>query len=414
MTGGFSLAAHWLGWQTIAFCERDEFCQKVLRKNFGQDIYIHDDITTFSAESFRGRCDIITGGFPCQPFSQAGKREGRNDDRYLWDETLRVVSEAKPAWFVGENVDGIASMVFDVSEFDVESVRTSRNSEADLFEKIFTQQEIMQLETCCQDLEKEGYEVQPIVIPACAVNAPHRRNRVWIIAHSNSFGRFDEQKENGQIIQDKKRLIEASEYERNNEQRGLNKSNSTSYAVADTNIEGLSLTGLKPRKQKIPTSNGIEHGNCIAADSIRKQKRGKQQIQLKKQERIEFSGNYSDIIANSDERIFGSIAQQTEREFRHENSEYVADSDSQRLQGRGNDLRSERAQSDDKQSFGCDRNWNESWIQVAAEFCRVDARVSNRVDRLRSLGNSIVPQIAFEIFKAIEQAEREINDVKKS
>ena len=92
--GGFSLAAHWMGWQTVAFVEKEPFCHKVLRKNFGQEIEIHDDIFNFDGRSLRGAVDIITGGFPCQPFSAAGKRKGRNDERHLFPQMLRVISRS--------------------------------------------------------------------------------------------------------------------------------------------------------------------------------------------------------------------------------------------------------------------------------------------------------------------------------
>lgn len=107
--GGFSLAAHWMGWETVAFVECDKFCQKVLRKNFGQDIEIHDDITTFSGKPFRGRVDIVTGGFPCQPYSSAGARKGTEDERHLWPEMLRVIIEVQPRFIVGENVLGLVN-----------------------------------------------------------------------------------------------------------------------------------------------------------------------------------------------------------------------------------------------------------------------------------------------------------------
>lgn len=158
--GGFSLAAHWMGWETVAFVERDKFCQKVLRKNFGQDIEIHDDICAFSGKPFQGAVDIITGGFPCQPFSAAGERKGKEDERHLWPEMLRTIREIQPSWVVGENVLGLVDwsrgMVFDEVQID---------------------------------LEDEGYEVTPYLLPACAVNAPHKRERVFIIAHSNKIQR---------------------------------------------------------------------------------------------------------------------------------------------------------------------------------------------------------------------------------
>jgi len=108
--GGFSLAAHCMGWETTAFVERDKFCQKVLRKNFGQDIEIHDDITSFSGKPFHGRVDIVTGGFPCQPASIAGQRNGKDDDRYLSPQTLRVVDKSRPTSVGAENVRGLVSV----------------------------------------------------------------------------------------------------------------------------------------------------------------------------------------------------------------------------------------------------------------------------------------------------------------
>jgi len=150
--GGFSLAAQWAGIETVQFVEIDPFCQRLLAKNFA-GVPIHDDIRTFDGKPFRGRIDLLTGGFPCQPFSVAGKRRGAADDRYLWGEMFRVIQESKPSWVVGENVAGILSSL----EFD----------------------------GVLSDLESCGYEVETLVLPACAVNAPHKRERVWIIANAN-------------------------------------------------------------------------------------------------------------------------------------------------------------------------------------------------------------------------------------
>lgn len=100
--GGFSLAAHWMGWETAAFVEWDAFCQKVLKKNF-PNVPIFGDIKEFDGTQFTGTVDLICGGFPCQPFSHAGKRKGKDDERYLWKEMLRIIRQIKPAWIVGEN-----------------------------------------------------------------------------------------------------------------------------------------------------------------------------------------------------------------------------------------------------------------------------------------------------------------------
>ncbi len=153
--GGFDLASQWCGWDNMFQVEKDPFCRKVLEKNFPQTKR-YGDIYEFKGEitkSYRGTIDIISGGFPCQPFSLAGKQKGKEDHRYLWPEMFRVVQEIKPTWIVGENVGGIIGVELDKTLFD---------------------------------LEANGYEVQVLVIPACAVNAPHRRDRVWIIANANS------------------------------------------------------------------------------------------------------------------------------------------------------------------------------------------------------------------------------------
>lgn len=171
--GGFALAAQTVWgaeYECVGFCDNNYFCQQVLSKNF-PGVPIYDDIRTLTntagtglerrtgqklqgRESRPTRIDLITGGFPCQPFSAAGKRKGTADDRYLWPEMFRVISEFKPKWVIAENVKGLT-----------------------------TWSEGMVLEQVCTDLESQGYEVQPFIIPACGVNAPHRRERVWIVAH---------------------------------------------------------------------------------------------------------------------------------------------------------------------------------------------------------------------------------------
>lgn len=175
--GGFDLAAEWMGWENLFHCEINEWCQKVLRFHFPKSIQ-YDDITRTDFTPWRGKVDVLTGGFPCQPFSVAGQRKGQEDDRYLWPEMLRAIREIRPAWVIGENVAGIISMVQPGSEVTVES-------QASLFDKAdketLLEQEYV-IETVCRDLEREGYSVQPILIPACGVGAPHRRDRVWFVA----------------------------------------------------------------------------------------------------------------------------------------------------------------------------------------------------------------------------------------
>jgi len=153
--GGFSLGLESTGYfETIAFVEKNEFCQKVLKKNF-PNITIESEVRDVKGEKYKA--DVVTSGFPCQPFSFSGKRKGKNDDRYLWDETIRVIKECKCKWFIGENVEGIINI-----------------SNGTILQQIQ------------QDLEKEGFQVQCVVIPASGVGAWHQRKRVWIIANSNN------------------------------------------------------------------------------------------------------------------------------------------------------------------------------------------------------------------------------------
>ena len=154
--GGFDLAAEWMGWENVFHCEWNKFGQQVLHYYWPKAI-CYEDITKTDFSIHRGTIDIISGGFPCQPYSSAGKRLGKEDERHLWPEMLRAIREIQPRWVVGENVRGLTNwnggLVFD----EVQA-----------------------------DLEAEGYEVTPFLLPACAVNAPHRRDRIWFVAHSRN------------------------------------------------------------------------------------------------------------------------------------------------------------------------------------------------------------------------------------
>ena len=174
--GGAELAAHWMGWKNLFHCEIQEFQRKVLEYWFPNSVS-YEDITKTDFTEWRGKVDILTGGFPCQPFSVAGKRLGAEDDRALWPEMLRAIREIQPTWVVGENVAGILSMVQ-----PGETVKVGRAD--DLFDEnfIYRTEQQFTIDAICEDLEHTGYSVQPFVIPACAVGAPHQRDRVWIVA----------------------------------------------------------------------------------------------------------------------------------------------------------------------------------------------------------------------------------------
>jgi len=151
--GGFSLAAEEAGWQTTVFCENEPYCQKVLQQHW-PEVPIVENIQEFDGNRHKG-VSLCTGGFPCQGFSLAGEGRGCADDRYLWPEMFRVIKESSPRFVVAENVVGIISVALD---------------------------------TVLSDLESEGYSTGTVVLPACAVNAPHRRDRVWVLANTSKTG----------------------------------------------------------------------------------------------------------------------------------------------------------------------------------------------------------------------------------
>ena len=160
--GGFALAARWTGRiETVAFCDNDPFCQRILHNHWPHTL-LYEDIRSLTTDRLRSdditRIDILTGGFPCQPFSIAGKRGGEADDRHLWPQMRRLIAETQPRWIVGENVAHFIPMALDA---------------------------------CLSDLEAEGYEAWSLVLPACAVGAPHQRDRVFIVACAEDAGKAE-------------------------------------------------------------------------------------------------------------------------------------------------------------------------------------------------------------------------------
>lgn len=283
--GGFDLAAEWSGFTNVFQVEIDEFCQQVLKKNFPNTKRYYD-IKGFKGTSYRGSVDIISGGFPCQPFSIAGRRKGDKDERALFSEMVRVINEIRPGWIVAENVYGLLNI-----------------HNGDYFEEI------------CSSLESIKYEVQPIIIPASTFNAPHQRNRVWIIGRENSQ---DSRCEYVQRTQNKRELKEqnkqgnATKFERPIKSEGIR-------IITDTNHGRL-------ERGKGKRNNGMRHNR------------------------------------------------------------------------------------------GQNTAWDKEWIEVATEFCRVDdglsveldglkyTKAGHRVERLKALGNAIVPQVAYQIFQAIKES----------
>lgn len=336
--GGFSLAAHWMGWETAAFVEWDKDCHRVLQKNFpGMPIY--GDIKEFHYEKERdriGAIDLICGGFPCQPFSSAGKRNGTDDDRYLWPEMLRAIREVRPAWVVGENVAGLITM-----------------DNGRVFDEILT------------SLEDEGYQVETFVIPACAVGAPHRRDRVWIIANcckrdekGSRSGRLGwGQREQGEILQGIRPPSHTEHQQRNGRMAGDGWG--SELANDDSTLADPGGAGSQGSEQRGTLGEGMRTPRPI-----------------------------------------------TERDC---NATYPASE--RRNEGKG---RAEWIHGDAWE--GNRGQWDYHWLQVATKLCRVPngvpseldkLRNSDRTRRLKQLGNSIVPQVVYEIFRAIEQKQNQ-------
>jgi len=205
--GGFDLAAEWMGWENVFHCEWMEFPRKVL-DYYWPNADSHIDICKTDFKKYANKIDILTGGFPCQPFSMAGKRKGTEDERYLWGEMLRAIQEIKPKYVIAENVFGITNIDGGL-----------------VFEQV------------CLDLEAQGYEVQPFIIPAASKNAPHRRDRVWFIAYSDSNGQFKRWRYDGSSQNDER-------------------SNASQQRSADTkDANGCSSDGIS--KKQSTTCRGI-------------------------------------------------------------------------------------------------------------------------------------------------------------
>lgn len=258
--GGFSLGLESTGFfETIGFVEKDKFCQKVLNKHWN-NINIEEDIRNVKGEKYAA--DIITGGFPCQPFSVAGKRKSTADDRYLWDEMLRVIREVKPRWVIGENVEGIVNI-----------------------------NEGMVLRQVLNDLENEGFKSQCIIIPASGIGAWHQRKRIWIVAYSDSNRHVSEIRrgngeEKGIPVQDRQKDSTTRKFIGTSDVWETNKE-----YVSNSNVKGLErhrdeyeLREVKQEKNFIWSSNdgtkeswwqtqsricGVPHGISTTLDKDR-------------------------------------------------------------------------------------------------------------------------------------------------
>lgn len=346
--GGFDLGLERAGMTIKWQVEIDDFCNKVLEKHW-PDVKRYRDIKELRGDELEP-VDLICGGFPCQPFSAAGKRRSKEDDRYLWPEMLRVIRAVRPNWIIGENVAGIVSLALD----DVLS-----------------------------DLENEGYACQSFIIPACAVNAPHRRDRVWIIANCDNTGSGTSRDRANREWQEKD---ERQERLSQHESSGYNEATSNSES-ARAGLDKRQLWGLPEQADKpnaTPDTEGSSNRGKLRNNDGETQKKPKPEEQHKNETRqhISISGN-------------------------------VADTQSKRLGGYGqHGQQQENGQSwSDRLAQIEESYWQENWIQVAASLCRVDDglpswMVGHRTKRLKALGNAVVPQIVEIIGRAIIQIEQ--------
>lgn len=365
--GGFALAGLRVwgnDYECVGFCENNRFCQELLKKRF-PEVKVYDDIKKLKGKQIiadarsqkprglsnsqwekskkigNGDIDMLTGGFPCQPFSGAGKRNGKEDDRFLWPEMLRVIAEVKPKWVIGENVRGITNI-----------------------------ERGMVLKQVRLDLENIGYEVEMFIIPAVAVNAPHRRDRVWIIAHAGQ--QYGEGKSQQGKFKNPIKQGGAVESERPVERDRVG-------VTSDTEHNGYKARCEKTRGEKRESKKGgmceFTGKNSVATDTdIRRQKEQKQQTTGDKQRD---RGDAADTKRTGQS---GSFNGQRKEQFWGSNS-------------------------------------GKNWYEVATELCGVDnglsaelvgfklSKARHRVERLKALGNAIVPQVAQEIMQAIKIAE---------
>ena len=421
--GGFSYAAEKLvgGYETVAFCEQDEFCQQVLRKHW-KDVPIYDDVRTIDATRL-GTIDIVAGGFPCQAVSQAGLQKATEDDRWLWDEMLRIIQDCKPKWVIGENVVGLINI-----------------NQGILFEQVQT------------DLEKEGYSVQSVVIPACAKNAPHRRDRVWIIGQLITNTNDTGNRASRRSVDQEQQTIEQGWKE-----QSLFEPSRHDEAMADTSsLRGQNISrNHKKSATRSAKNENVKFGNSCTSDRTSEivadteNDRGKQ---TEWQGRKGFRGRSENICRSKTEReeVIATDVPNTKRmgwterakireasqrkgwADKSSNSsstvtetEDATNSNDKRLQGFRQHKQLEREQREDEfaksstpttkhRATQCRMGYMANGISEALsghfseepkDIPRVTTNQKDRTKKLKALGNSIVPQVVAELFYAIRIAE---------
>ena len=353
--GGFDLAAEWMGWENIFHCEWNPFGRRVLH-HYWPNAISYEDVTNIDFRCHRGSIDILTGGFPCQPYSSAGKRKGKEDERHLWPEMLRAIREIKPQWVVGENVRGLVNwnggLVFDE----------------------------VQLE-----LEAEGYEVQPFLLPAAGVNAPHRRDRIWFVAHSNGS---NDRRESGE-----------------------DESKSGEERIQERHEVRQSIESSQVRDASNSNGRRWNEGNQCQHDDIREREVCSDQPNDGNEIRCEFRTSSCDgnVTNSNGVRLHG-----------HENSAEMGGGQSEvQREGTGpSDVIKADGEIANSTNSRIDRGRENQWenFPTKSPLCGGDDGLPRELDgitfpkwrneSIKAYGNAIVPQVALQIFKAIKEYEK--------
>lgn len=446
--GGFDLAAEWMGWDNVFYCEIGEFQRKVLKHHFPNSIS-YEDITKTDFTIHKGQIDILTGGFPCQPFSQAGKRKGTADDRHLWPQMLRAIQELQPSWIVGENVYGIVNW-----------------SEGLVFEQVQV------------DLENEGYEVQPVILPAAGIGAPHRRDRVWFIAYSNrvndTYVRETNRKKNRIQKEDRQEICTGKSIRANAIQK--NATNTNSYGQHGCNSEDEKHTSERGQYAQRNIDKGLVNGVIADTENTRLKARleGQGQEELRGRNEPIWSGQWDGfptqspvcgkydglsiwMVRHIKKEVYATISEKYTDKDLQEVSKAFQSSEVREKIGRlykihepylllktvqlcspsnkdekGISLFSEETSKGllrKLQLYGTftntpqgrelgkqfDREFANTLPKLSHEIALVHMEVEEvcmkarskwRQESLKGLGNAIVPEVAYQIFKTIEQYEQ--------
>jgi DNA (cytosine-5)-methyltransferase 1 len=366
--GGFSYAAETLigGYETVAFCEMDEFCQKVLKKHWPQ-VPIYDDVRTLDAARL-GRIDICTFGFPCQPVSQAGVQKGESDDRWLWDEIIRILQVSKPKYIIAENVKGLISI-----------------------------EDGLLIEKCLFDLEDEGYEVQPIIIPACAKNAPHRRDRVWIIGQLTTNTNDTGNRTSKSYVDQEQQTIEQGWKEQSlfePDRHNTDATNTKSKGLAHSNEREICIP-----KQSGMDSNEEKNRSKVWSKPTRRNKLSGENVADTKRKSINNTDSgWNNRLEKEEQETRTTDGSSSGQDVSNANSYRSETSSSRSVEQRVGDMA-------DGLSTGLLRHFDREPEHIP----RVTTGEKDRAKKLKALGNSIVPQVAAEILLAIRVSEGEEN-----